>query len=92
MIAQIRAEAKSLAPYDLIDNLADHLRHVINRISKAGDIQLAAIGIGHPVERHDAQSVTIAAPKELGGAILALIERLLCPLPRLTSDSKAHGP
>jgi cobaltochelatase CobT len=60
--------------------LQQHLLGVIQGIAEAGDIQLAAIGINHPVERYYAQSVTVTTPEELDGAVLQLIERLLCSL------------
>ncbi len=58
--------------------LERHLLSVIYGISEAGDIQLAAIGIGHDVGRYYAHSITITAPEELDGAVLQLIEQLLC--------------
>jgi cobaltochelatase CobT len=63
-----------------------HLRSAIDGISQAGDIQLAAIGIAHPVERYYPQSLTITAPEELDGAVLQLIEQMLCP-PRASETS-----
>jgi cobaltochelatase CobT len=57
--------------------LERHLLSVIHEIAQADDIQLAAIGIGHDVERYYSRSITVAAPEELEGAILQLIEQLL---------------
>ena len=57
--------------------LSDHLRAVISSIIEAGDIQLAAIGIGYygndfyPVRRH------VDAPDELGTTLISLLERTL---------------
>ncbi|UFZ01734.1 cobalamin biosynthesis protein CobT [Bradyrhizobium ontarionense] len=72
------------APVDdstLIENgdgyLSHHLRSVTSEIEEAGDIQLAAIGIGHPVERYYKQGVTIRSPDELEQTIVQLIGRLL---------------
>jgi len=61
--------------------LERHLLSVIHEIAQAGDIQLAAIGIGHDVERYYSRSITIAAPEELEGAILQLIGQLLSSPP-----------
>src|SRR5262245_39595771 len=64
------------------DYLERHLLSVIHEIVQAGDIQLAAIGIGHAVDSYYSRSIAGAAPEELEGAILQLIEQLLCsPLP-----------
>jgi cobaltochelatase CobT len=54
-----------------------HLHGVIGSIERTGEIQLAAVGINHPVERYYARSMTVTAPEELEGAVLQLIERLL---------------
>ena len=62
--------------------LEHHLLSVIHGIAQAGDIHLGAIGIGHPVECYYTRSMTINAPEELDGAILQLIEQLLCQSPR----------
>jgi cobaltochelatase CobT len=57
--------------------LYDHLRVVANGISKAGDIHLSAISIGHdtddiyPVIKH------VDAPDELGAASVSHLERIL---------------
>jgi cobaltochelatase CobT len=61
--------------------LERHLLSVIHEIAQAGDIQLAAIGIGHAVECYYSRSIAVAAPEELEGAILRLIEQLLCSQP-----------
>jgi cobaltochelatase CobT len=58
-----------------------HLRSVIHGIAQAGDIHLAAIGIRYNLECYYARSMTITAPEELDGAVLQLIEQLLCPPP-----------
>jgi cobaltochelatase CobT len=64
-----------------------HLLGVIHGIAQAGDIALAAIGLGHPVDRYYARSIAVAAPEELDGAMLALIEQLLCSPPPPSQDS-----
>jgi cobaltochelatase CobT len=58
-----------------------HLLSVIDGIAQAGDIQLAAIGIAHDVGRYYPHSITITAPSELDGAVLQVIEQLLCQPP-----------
>ena len=63
------------------DILERHLLSVIHEIAQAGDIRLAAIGIGHDVERYYSRSITIGAPEELESAILQLIEQLLSSPP-----------
>jgi cobaltochelatase CobT len=57
--------------------LDHHLRRVTSEIEQAGDIQLAAIGIGHPVERYYKQGTTISSPEELESTLVQLINRLL---------------
>ena len=71
--------------------LEHHLLSVIHGIGQAGDIQLGAIGIGHPVERYFTRSMTINALDELDGALLQLIEQLLCPSLRTPRVSQAVG-
>jgi cobaltochelatase CobT len=73
------------------DYMERHLLSVIDGIAQAGDIQLAAVGIGHPVERYYARSITITGPEELDGAVLRLIEHLLCPPPAPSQDSQARA-
>ena len=63
------------------DILERHLLSIIHEIAQADDIQLAAIGIGHDVERYYSRSITVAAPEELEDAIPRLIEELLCSPP-----------
>jgi hypothetical protein len=57
--------------------------------TSAGDIQLGAIGICHPVEQYYARSMTINALEELDGALLQLIEQLLCEWPPTLEVSQA---
>jgi cobaltochelatase CobT len=71
--------------------MVGHLLSVIRGIAQAGDIQLAAIGIGHPVERYYARSIGVAAPEELDGAILRLIEQLLCSSPPTSQDFQGQA-
>jgi cobaltochelatase CobT len=59
--------------------LSHHLKRVTSEIEKAGDIQLAAIGIGHPVEQYYKQGITISSPEELEGTLVQLVNRLLPP-------------
>ncbi|UPK03945.1 cobalamin biosynthesis protein CobT [Bradyrhizobium sp. 170] len=56
-----------------------HLSRVTSEIEQAGDIRLAAIGIGHPVEQYYKQGITISSPEELEGTLVQLINRLLHP-------------
>jgi cobaltochelatase CobT len=59
--------------------LVNHLLGVIEEIAQAGDIQLAAIGIGHAVDRYYERSVAVhSAADDVGAAALRLIEQLLC--------------
>nr|WP_283814385.1 hypothetical protein [Bradyrhizobium japonicum] len=59
--------------------LDGHLRRVIGEIEQAGDIRLAAIGIGHPVEQYYKEGLTISSPEELESTLVQLINRLLHP-------------
>ena len=59
--------------------LIHHLTRVTREIEQAGDIRLAAIGIGHPVEQYYKQGITIGSPGELEGTLVQLINRLLRP-------------
>jgi cobaltochelatase CobT len=59
--------------------LIQHLRRVIGEIELAGDIRLAAIGIGHPVDQYYRDGITISSPEELEGTLVHLINRLLPP-------------
>ena len=67
--------------------LERHLLSVIKGIGEAGDIHLAAVGIGHEVGRYYAQSITVTAPEELAGAVIRIIGDLLCPPPSTAQDS-----
>lgn len=59
------------------DYLEAHLIAVIRAIERAGDIQLAAVGINHDVGRYYRHSATVNTPDDLGRALLGLIERRL---------------
>jgi cobaltochelatase CobT len=61
--------------------LDHHLRRVTSEIEQAGDIRLAAIGIGHPVERYYRHGITIDSPEELENTLVQLIDELLRPSP-----------
>lgn len=61
--------------------LVEHLRQVTSEIEQAGDIRLAAIGIGHPVEQYYKHGITISSPEELESTLVQLINRLLHPSP-----------
>ena len=71
--------------------LENHLRSVIEDITRTSDIQLAAIGIDHhrsyyEVSRYYKRSLTVT-PDNLSEAVLALIEELLC-----APQANAEGP
>lgn len=58
--------------------LDHHLRGAIAEIAQAGDIQLAAIGLGHAVDRYYDRSVVIRTMEEdPGSVVLQLLEQLL---------------
>ena len=57
--------------------LHHHLPELISEIESVGDIRLAAIGIGHRVERYYKQSITIDSPEQLEQAVVQLITQLL---------------
>lgn len=63
--------------YNGLEYLANHLHSVVQEIAQAGDIQLAAIGIGHAVDRYFERSITVTSPDHVGAAVLQLIEQLL---------------
>jgi cobaltochelatase CobT subunit len=67
--------------------LERHLRSVIKGIGEAGDIHVAAVGIGHEVGRYYARSITITAPEELAGAVVRIIGELLCSPLSTAQDS-----
>jgi cobaltochelatase CobT len=69
-----------------------HLLGVIGAIARAGDIRLAAIGIGYDVGRYYARSVAITTLEELDGAVLQIVEELLCPHPASSPDSQSPDP
>jgi cobaltochelatase CobT len=86
------------APVDdstLFENGAEyldhHLRGVVRGIEQAGDIDLAAIGIGHPVEHYFSQGISIEAPEQLDDAILRLVEGALCRPLRTPQLPQAAG-
>jgi len=54
-----------------------HLRAVIQTIEVAGDIQLAAIGIGFDVGRYYARASLIRTPGDLGGELIGVLEGVL---------------
>jgi cobaltochelatase CobT len=54
-----------------------HLRRVTSEIEQAGDIRLAAIGIGRPIEQYYKEGITISSPEELENNLVQFINRLL---------------
>lgn len=57
--------------------LADHLQIVVNRIVGAGQIHLAAVGIGHQFHNFFSVFNQIDAPDDLAVALISLLERVL---------------
>ncbi|MFZ4540796.1 MAG: cobaltochelatase CobT-related protein [Rickettsiales bacterium] len=53
-----------------------HLREVIQKIERAGDVELLAIGIGHDVTRYYSRAVTLHDVEQLGDTMLAQITSL----------------
>ncbi|PSO22039.1 cobalamin biosynthesis protein CobT [Bradyrhizobium sp. MOS003] len=69
--------------------LDHHLRRVASEIEQAGEIRLAAIGIGHPIKRYYRHGVTISSPEELEGTLVQLINQLLRPSDSLSAASSS---
>jgi cobaltochelatase CobT len=72
------------APVDdstLLENgptyLADHLRDVVEDIVTAGDVNIAAMGIGYKAHQFYPRSGYVEAPDELGAALVSMIEEML---------------
>lgn len=59
------------------DYLWNHLREVVERVQKSGEVQLAAIAIGREAGPLYPVFDQIDAASDLGGALLSLIERVL---------------
>lgn len=57
--------------------LADHLQIVVNRIVEAGQIHLAAVGIGHQFHNFFPLFSKIDAPDDLASILISLLERVL---------------
>lgn len=86
------------APVDdstLLENgstyLGDHLQHVIETILDAGEIELAALGVGYRAHTFYPISSHVEAPDELGHALLSLVTEML-GAPSQSSRSKATLP
>lgn len=54
-----------------------HLRAVIRGIAEAGDIELAAVGIGFDVSRYYARSAVIQTAEDLGTALIGVLRETL---------------
>jgi len=74
------------APVDdstLTENSSDfldrHIREVISTLKEAGDIQTAAIGIDHNVQRYYPLCIVVAGPDGLAKAVVPFIERIILP-------------
>jgi cobaltochelatase CobT len=59
------------------DYLWNHLREVIERIQKSGEVQLAAIAIGREADPLYPVFDQIDAASDLGDALLSLVARVL---------------
>lgn len=57
--------------------LSDHLQIVVKRVIEAGQIDLAAVGIGHQFQNFFPVFSQIDAPDDLGVALISLLERVL---------------
>ncbi len=69
--------------------LMDHLKSVLDDLRAAGDIKVAALGIGFPVDAYYPYSVKIEAPKDLGGGLLTLVKECLAD-PANVSSQHVH--
>ena len=54
-----------------------HLREVIGQIERAGQIELAAIGIKHDVSRTYRNAVVISRAEDLGARLVGLLDRMI---------------
>ena len=59
--------------------LDQHLRDVIRWIERRGEVELAAIGIGHEVGDYYSRAVAIATTEELGPAMINQFAELFAP-------------
>jgi cobaltochelatase CobT len=59
------------------DILSDHLRHVINKIEKRGNIEIVGVGIGHSTDDFYRNSIAIKGLEELGDVMIEKIAELL---------------
>jgi len=67
--------------------LVDHLLQVIGRLEGERQIRLAAVGIGHDVDRYYSISARVETPDALGEAVIGLLERVLVD-PPLSGEAK----
>jgi len=56
--------------------LSDHLHKVIADIERGGQIELAAVGIGHDVSKYYRRAITIRDVRYLGKTLLAQLKSL----------------
>lgn len=59
------------------DILSDHLRHVINKIEKAGKVEIIGVGIGHDTSDYYRNSVTIKNLEELSDVMIEKLCEIL---------------
>lgn len=65
--------------HNSVNYLDAHLRRVIGRIEKAGEVELIAIGIGHDVGRYYKNAITINDPSQLANVLLEQLSGLFMP-------------
>ncbi len=65
--------------------LDQHLKDVIHDIEASTDVRVAGLGIGFDVSRYYSSAVTIETAKDLGQAMLGLIEQILTLSPQQLS-------
>lgn len=73
--------------------LDKHLRETIARVEADRRIELLAIGIGHPVDRYYAHSVTLRNHEKLGETMLREVDKLFTPVnPRRARNPRQPAP
>ncbi len=60
-----------------LNYLEDHLKSVVSAAKAAGDVEIAALGIGYAVGRYYERSVRIDTPSDIGEHLINLIEQTL---------------
>lgn len=70
--------------------LVDHLKSVLSRAKEEGDVAIAAIGIGHAVDRYYERAVCVETPDEIGMSALSLVASCLMP-PEGAASAQLEG-